>query len=85
LLPLTEWFFSLLSLLLSLSAAARPLRLYQFRAIVNRVFEPFAQFLWRLRYFALPAMIVYAVETTNAENPLYEISYSAVFLPPPPQ
>jgi hypothetical protein len=58
---------------------ARPLRLYQFRAAVNRVFEPVAQFLWRLRYFALPAMIVYAVETAE---PLLDISYSAVLLPP---
>lgn len=58
---------------------ARPLRLYQLRAAVNRLFEPVAQFLWSLRFFTLPAMIAYAVETAD---PQLAVSYSAVFLPP---
>jgi hypothetical protein len=64
--------------------APRPLLLYRVRGIIVNTFSPLVDVLWRMRYFALPAMIAAAIEFAD---PLLEISYSAILVPgaPPAQ
>lgn len=61
--------------------ASRPLLLYRVRGMLVNTFAPLVNTLWRLRYFALPAMIAAAIEFAD---PVLDISYSAIFVPGAP-
>jgi hypothetical protein len=64
--------------------APRPLLLYRLRGVIVNTFAPLVNALWRMRYFALPAMVAAAIEFAD---PLLDISYSAILIPgaPPAQ